>query len=385
MAEVAERLRSLGLQVFIQPEVATLLSLSGAGFPAGQAVEYMVGWEVQRLKFQLAMEDTFAGIAKASRRPTVLLCDRGAGDAAAYHPPEKWPALALAAVGPKANGDAQLAAKMLVDRYDLVLHLVSAAIGAEEHYEKSGNSARRETAEEAIQVDHNIMKAWDQHHARRVIDNSTDFAGKIRRVITAICSHLGVLSPTGFRHRFAIHRSDLHIPEDVKCEEFTVKYTFLPGSTEALNTCVRERLQKGTTRSITYARKEPNGKITERAISSREAKALLREGACPEVPAFTRVRRAFIHADHYFELDDQDNDTQILQVEASSKDQHLTFPDWLSPAIIKEFPSNYDLFRVAKALAAEKAKATAPASSASTSPAAVEVSTLPPSNSAAAK
>ena len=332
--------------------------MSGAGFPAGQAVEYMVGWEVERLKFQLAMEDTFAGVARASRKPTVLLCDRGAGDAAAYHPAEFWPKLALQAVGPKANGDPHLAAKLLVDRYDLVLHLVSAAIGAEEHYEKAGNSARRETAEEAIIVDHNIMRAWDSHSCRRIVDNSTDFAGKIRRVTTAICSHLGVLSPTGLRRRFAIRRAALHIPEDLKFEELTVSYTFLPGSTESSNTCVRERQQKGMTRSITYAYKEPSGKITERAISSREAKALLREGTCTDVQPFTRFRRAFVHADHYFELDDQDDDTQVLQVEVSTIEQHLAIPPWLAPAVISEFPFSYNLFSIAKSLAEAKSMAT---------------------------
>jgi hypothetical protein len=39
------------------------------------------------------------------------------------------------------------------ERYDCVLHLVTAALGAEQYYTKDNNSARRESLAEAIEID----------------------------------------------------------------------------------------------------------------------------------------------------------------------------------------------------------------------------------------
>lgn len=346
LSEVADRLRSLGLQVFTQPEVSTTLSVAGAGFPAAAGAEYREGWESARLRFQLAMEDCFGQIARASGQPTVLLCDRGAGDASAYHDAESWPRIARAALPEGFAGDA---GRFMVDRYDLVLHLVSCAIGAPEHYTKDGNSARRESPEEAVEVDRRIRAAWDTHANRRVIDNQTDFAGKIRRVVTAICGHLGVLSPQDFRKLFVVSRAKFVPPPDVSVEEYDVTYTFLDGSTEDDNSCVRIRTHKGQ-RSITYARKFANGEIVERIIGGREALALL-ERRSPHIPSLTRKRHVFITDSHYFQLNDHNNNECLLAVEVASPTASVVFPAWLKPAVIKEIDPNnatkFSLFQMA--------------------------------------
>ena len=53
-----------------------------------------------------------------------------------------------------------------VCRYDLVLHLVTAASGAEAFYTNANNTARRETADEARGLDSRILKvigkAWER-------------------------------------------------------------------------------------------------------------------------------------------------------------------------------------------------------------------------------
>jgi len=346
LSEVADRLRSLGIQVFTQPEVSTTLSVAGAGFPANQCAEYREGWESARLAFQLAMEDCFARIAKASGQPTVLLCDRGAGDAAAYHDPQSWPRIARAALPDDFKGDP---CRFMIDRYDLVLHLVSCAIGAPEHYSKEGNSARRESPEEAIQVDFRIRQAWDSHCNRRIIDNQTDFSGKIRRVVTAICSHLGVLSPKDTRKLFVVSRKKFLPPPDVRVEEYVMTYTFLEGSTEEENSCVRYRLHNGQ-RSIAFARKTADGEITERIIGGREAQTLL-ERRSVNIPSLTRKRHVFITDSHYFQLNDHNNDECLLAVEVASPNSAVIFPSWLKPAIVQQIDSNkatkYSLFQMA--------------------------------------
>lgn len=48
-------------------------------------------------------------------------------------------------------------------RYDAVIHLVSAAIGAEKYYTTENNAARTETIEEAQALDFRVLNAWVGH------------------------------------------------------------------------------------------------------------------------------------------------------------------------------------------------------------------------------
>jgi hypothetical protein len=69
--------------------------------------------------------------------------------------------------------------------------MVSAAIGAEKFYTTENNAARSETIDEARDLDFRILNAWIGHPKIRIIDNSTDFQMKVRKVIDAICQMVG--------------------------------------------------------------------------------------------------------------------------------------------------------------------------------------------------
>ena len=78
-------------------------------------------------------------------------------------------------------------------RYDLILHLVTAADGAEEFYTTANNAARTETAEQARKLDQMIEAGYVNakkkgYHAR--IDNSTDFKDKLRRATAEVVKML---------------------------------------------------------------------------------------------------------------------------------------------------------------------------------------------------
>lgn len=73
-----------------------------------------------------------------------------------------------------------LTQKALTDRYACVIHLVTAAEGAEEFYTRSNNAARSETAEEARTLDRRTLGAWEGHPARHVVGNGPGgFAAKM--------------------------------------------------------------------------------------------------------------------------------------------------------------------------------------------------------------
>jgi hypothetical protein len=86
----------------------------------------------------MQMEDTFTYIAASLDGPSVVVCDRGCMDIAAYLPEPQWKAT-LRAVGVCVGG--------LLRRYDAVVHLVTAADGAEKFYTTANNAARRESPE----------------------------------------------------------------------------------------------------------------------------------------------------------------------------------------------------------------------------------------------
>ena len=70
--------------------------------------------------------------------PSVILLDRGVGDGAAYVDADTW-AQILSNVG--------LTPEQVTARYDCVIHLVTAAVGAPGAYTVENNAARMETAE----------------------------------------------------------------------------------------------------------------------------------------------------------------------------------------------------------------------------------------------
>lgn len=83
------------------------------------------------------------------------------------------------------------------NRYDQIIHLVTAANGAEKFYILDNNVARTEGIEQARKVDKRCAKAWVGHPYFDMIDNCTEFEMKIARVLQAVCNRIG-LQLTGF-------------------------------------------------------------------------------------------------------------------------------------------------------------------------------------------
>ena len=180
-------LGACGLQVFRVPEASTLL-LGGGIQIAGQTLFAMRTFQRGIVEVQLALESAFLTFARATGKASVLLLDRGIPDGAAYLPESAWEELLL---------EFGLVHCDIRDaRYDAVIHLMTAAIGAEEHYGIQTNAVRYETLEEARGVDERLRRAWRGHPRMSVIDNATDFETKMRRVLLAVCDVVGVPAPS---------------------------------------------------------------------------------------------------------------------------------------------------------------------------------------------
>lgn len=101
-------------------------------------------------------EDYLEKIASFQEKDVVIITDRGCMDNLAYAGNEGRKII---------FNETGWTKDLLRDkRYDLVIHLVTAAKGAEEFYTQSNNEARRETIEEARFLDGLTELVWSGHH-----------------------------------------------------------------------------------------------------------------------------------------------------------------------------------------------------------------------------
>ncbi len=90
-------------------------------------------------------------------------------------------------------------------RYHLVLHLVSAAHGAEEFYDHESNESRYEDPASARLVDKKLIDAWIGHANFRVIDNTvSSFKVKIERCIKEVLRLVGLPTATNFNKKYLL-------------------------------------------------------------------------------------------------------------------------------------------------------------------------------------
>ena len=134
------------------------------GFPRVENVESQRA--AQRAIFYVQRELEAAGDADS---PAVVLCDRGTVDGAAYWP---GPGDLWSSVGATLPEQLQ--------RYDAVIHLRTPTM--ESGYNKD-NPLRIESAVDAAAIDDRIVRLWEQHPRRFVVDASRDFLDKAKRVL----------------------------------------------------------------------------------------------------------------------------------------------------------------------------------------------------------
>src|SRR5262249_29018310 len=155
------------------------LLLGGGLQPLEMTAAQKVEFQEHIARVTMALEAAFTAFALSAGKPCLVLHDRGLMDGAAYVRRDEWAALLRACRWSQAQ---------LRDRYDAVIHLVTAAEGAEAFYGTATNAVRYETPEQARRVDQRTREAWVGHPRLRVIDNSTDFARKVDRAMAAVCN-----------------------------------------------------------------------------------------------------------------------------------------------------------------------------------------------------
>ncbi|GFO43175.1 trpl translocation defect protein 14 [Plakobranchus ocellatus] len=291
---------NLGWKVYRAPESA-LLYLSGGVIFQDLKRDETFTLQEDIVKTMITVEDTFHHLAEKRTTNVLLICDRGTMDGSAYLPREDWEKIK--------EKNSWNEVDLRDNRYNQVIHMVSAARGAEAFYTIVGHKTRKEDFDGARQLDTITADAWVGHPYYDVIDNSTDFEGKISRMIAAVCTRVGIdlgdrLAPNSVKRKFLVSnmKDEAHFPH---YQEFHVVHDYLVTPSRKMQARLRRRGQNGSwTYTHTIRRPEINDQSVElrMPISEKDYEILMAQRDDQHYTVF-KIRRCFLWNNQYFQLD----------------------------------------------------------------------------------
>jgi CYTH domain-containing protein/predicted ATPase len=319
LAAIVQFCQNHGFHPVVLPEVATDLILSG--FDRTQlSFQYFV---VEKILFEESIR--IKAVAEGHLPlNTVLIYDRGLCDSEAY-------------IGRSAFVEVlernNLTLVEARDRYNGVICLDSAAVGAEEFYTLTNNAARNEGLQEARDLNERTKNAWMGSPHFKPIPNpkGMGFDAKIAECVKALARILGVPEPIENERKFVVENVCLdqlpphHVP-------IHIIQTYLVGIESGVER-IRKRGQNGNYLYFHTVKKphEGGGSIeVDRFIDKQTYDTLiLRKDMMRN--CIEKTRYCFRHADHYCELDvfSRGLNLVILEVEVHDMSDDIELPSYL--------------------------------------------------------
>jgi len=306
---------NLGWKVFRVPETATVLMSGGIAF--GELNEEQVmDFQENLVKTMLCLEDTYFSMAEkiTTGQNALVICDRGTMDASAFISAQEW---------------AKLLDKLSLEeshicenRYDQVVHMVSAADGAEDFYTCEDHSARFEGLELAKERDRRAMEAWSEHPYVDIVDNrrshataaGRSFDDKLKHLVDVVVKRIGLeigdhqFKANSRKVKFVV-KGGKSMPPDTrfptKFTDFDVVHHYLRTNRKGIQSRLRKREREGrVTYTFTARRPERKGQAIEvkSSLSKKEYDNLLNHVDPRHYPIF-KTRRCFMYNNQQFQLD----------------------------------------------------------------------------------
>ncbi len=337
LVRIIEHFSNLGFKVFTVPEVPTLYSQGGWSYLTPNKNLYYEG-ELAILQTQLALEDSFMRLAQTCTKPTFIVCDRGTLDISAYISKEMWNELCQ---------KCDTSTNELRRRYDAVLHLVSAADGAEQYYTVATNATRYEQAnEEGLQLardlDKKVNRAWTGHPHLRVINNHDNFETKINRVLKEISNVLEIPQPIEEERTYIVELTG-PLPDTIESDIVQTYLASDPGSEVRL----RRRSWNGEVVNVHKTKKRISQQEvveTERQVSNALYESLLQQ-ADPYRATIHKTRHSFIWRGQHFEIDTFHApvvNLMLLETKGVAQQESVNFPPFLR--IIEDVTGNPEYY-----------------------------------------
>lgn len=352
--------------MFTVPETATILLSGGVKF-AELSTQQAFEFQKDLLLTLLRIEDVFFKQASmVTNRNVLVICDRGAMDPSAYIDKTSWK---------KMLGECELDQFYLREaRYDQVVHMTTAADGAESFYTLANNTARKEGLRDAIRQDELTRNVWLGHPYIDVIDNSEcrKFDDKILKLLQVVCDRAGLdysdrLSKNSRKRKWLINNVDMS--KLTRFEEFSVKHDYLLSHSKNLQIRIRSRMQNNkltytlTSRQLVSRRnskgeEEKESLETRMALSKKEYEGYM---ALKDQSRATlhKIRRCFTYGSQYYNLDiyvaplpPNADGKQLMMIETYTthpKDSaHPVLPPFLDVAKEITGDSHYSMYKLSK-------------------------------------
>ncbi|MDO5702693.1 MAG: AAA family ATPase [Lachnospiraceae bacterium] len=308
-----------GYTVLFVPETATELITGGV---APWTCRSNADYQKCQVDLQLTKERLFIKAAEGMPGEKILIvCDRGVMDNRAYMTAEEFGEVVDALGGDEVQWR---------DSYDAVFHLITAANGAEDFYSNANNSARYESVEEARALDDRLIAAWTGHRHLRIIDNSTDFEGKMLRLESEIAGFLTEDHPYEMERKFLIEYPDMEwLESHPLARKIDIEQVYLKSDSDE-EIRIRKRGENG--HYIYYeTHKRPIDGMkrlsTEKRLSKSDYRRLMKN-ADPDRRIIRKKRYCLSYDNQYFEIDIYPfwKDKAILEIELMSENETVHFP-----------------------------------------------------------
>ena len=303
LSKIERELTDLGYKVFIIDEVATRYINKGIR-PFGEDCLNMYDFEDIILNAQLIEEKTLEKACLLINKPCIILCDRGVYDTKAYLSINEFDKLL------KENNLSKLS---LMDNYNLVIHMNTAAKGAEAFYTLENNKARSEGIKEAVIRDDKCQEAWSFHNNLKIVDNSTNFEEKICRVFDIVKEHLNIETKKEKKYLVEIDDIVLQKLDEKNVVKIDILQHYLETNSDYEIRLRKRSLDNDESYYIT-TKKNDNVKqkiITEEKIDKKIYNRLLNSKNI--INTVEKQRICFIENNNLFKLDKFENGMFILE------------------------------------------------------------------------
>jgi len=325
LAHIKSTFEDRGVSVLIVPESATLI-FRDIWVTISQKAINVLSFQEKLISTQIQNEKLVESIAKEYEWKVLIIFDRWILDSKAYVDDSRELDRIFLNHGLHE-------ASILSERYDWVIHMVTAADWAEQFYTTENNIARSETPQQARELDKKLQQAYVWSPKLSVIDNSSDFWGKLLKVEQEISHILGIPEPIEKENKYHVRVRDWNKIYSIS-RMVNIEQTYLSEIWALNEERVRARSVDKAYPTYFYTRKIPfgNDRIeTESIIWNKEYFALKQKW----VATIRKVRYCFLHKWQYFELDVFNNisnfweNEALLEIELTKDRSEIDIPDFL--------------------------------------------------------
>jgi len=325
LAHIKSNFEDKWISVLIVPESATFI-FNDIGATIAEKALSILSFQKHLISLQIENERLVENIAKEYRGRVLIILDRWILDSKAYVDDLKELDRIFL------NHWLQ-EASILSERYDWIIHMVTAADWAEEFYTTENNPARTETPEKARELDKKLQEAYVWNPKLSVINNSSDFQIKLLRVTQEISNILGIPEPIEKENKYHVRVLDREKIFSIS-RKVNIEQTYLSRIWEEKEERVRSRSVDDANPTYFYTEKIPfwNDRIkTEKIIWIKEYLSLKKEW----INSIKKTRYCFLYKWQYFELDVFENKTifseneALLEIELTTEQTEIELPDFL--------------------------------------------------------